>query len=344
MTDPRSPVRIAPLTRRACLAAGAAVLLSAAAGCGDRADKAGQAGRAGSGTGGGLTTLRLTNTKYGGELLPVTAGLKRGVFAQHGIDLKVTNAKSSEVATSALVSGRQDLGLMQAAFVVSADAAGADLVMVGSLMDELDYHIITAKDVTSLEQLAGKKMGDPGPNNGNTATMKAVMDKAGIGADKLTYVTVGAQAAILAALQANQVQVGLLVAPFTIKARAAGLNDLGTVDKYLPHMTAAVIAGVDKTLRAKADLVRDFLAALVESTRWCAQHADEAIKILMEAENMSPGDAEESYREVADIYAKDGSIDPAGLQTWIDVAVKYSVMNKAVKVSDVYTDEYLAKG
>jgi len=322
--------------RTICLAAVAVLALGTAAACAEPPSGASSGAD-------GLTTVRLANTKYGAELLPVTAGLKLGIFAKHGVDLQVTTAKSSEIATSALVSGRQDLGLMQGAFVVSADAAGASLKMVGSLMDELDYHIITSKDVTSLEQLAGKKMGNPGPNNGNTATMKAVLDSAGVGADSMTYVTVGVQAAILAALQADQVQAGLLVAPFTIQARAAGLNDLGTVEKYVPKMTAAAVAGDAKYLERNPDAVRRFLAGMVESTRWVADNPAEAIEILQEAENMTPEVAKESYDEIAGVYSKTGAIDEQGLQGWIDVALKYGVMNRSISAGDVYTNEYLPK-
>lgn len=288
-----------------------------------------------------LTTVRLVNTKYGAELLPLTAGLARGTFKKHGIKLETTKVKTSGIATSALVSGRADLGLVQAAYIVSADAAGGNVKMVGNVLDQLDYHIITAKGITSLKQLVGKKMADPGPNNGNTATMKAVMDKAGIGANKLTYVTVGAQSAILAAIESNQAQVGLLVAPFTFQATAHGLNDLGTVVKYLPNNTAAVIAGVNKTLQQKPGMVRNFLAAFYESSRWVKAHPAAAIQILEKADKMTPTSAKKSYDAVDNFYSTTGVISKAGLQTWIKVAVKYGVMNKSISVNSVYTSKYL---
>lgn len=288
-----------------------------------------------------VQTFNLVNTKYAAEALPITAGISRGIFKKHGIDLHVTQASTSSVASAALISGRADLGLMQSAFVVSTDAAGGDLKLVGQLLDQLDYHIITAKGIKSLSDLVGKKMGDPGANNGNTATMKAVMDKAGYGADKLTYVTVGAQAAILAALQANQVQVGLLVAPFTIQARAAGLNDLGTVEKYLPNNTAAAFAGTTATLQKKADLVRNFLAAVLESTQWVAQNPTDAITLLMSSDKLTKDVATEDYNEVKDIYTKTGKIDPDGLTAWIQVATKYGVMKTPIPVEGLFTNEYL---
>jgi NitT/TauT family transport system substrate-binding protein len=184
-------------------------------------------------------------------------------------------------------------------------------------------------------------MGDPGPNNGNTATMKAVMDKAGYGADKLTYVTVGAQAAILAALQKNQVQVGLLVAPFTIEARGAGLNDLGTVEKYLPNNTAAAFAGTTATLQKKAELVRNFLAAVLESTQWVAQNPTDAISLLMQSDKLTKDVATQDYNEVKDLYTKTEKIDPQGLATWIAVATKYGVMKSAIPADGLYTNDYL---
>jgi len=288
-----------------------------------------------------LETLNLVTTKYAAEELPITAGLARGIFKKHGVDLQVTQAKTSSVASAALISGRADLGLMQSAFVVSADAAGGNLRLVGQLLDQLDYHVITAKGIKSLSDLVGKKMGDPGPNNGNTATLKAVMDKAGFGADKLTYVTVGAQAAILAALQKNQVQVGLLVAPFTIQARGAGLNDLGTVEKYLPNNTAAAFAGTADTLQKKSDLVRRFLAAALESTQWVAQNPSDAIALLMQSDKVTKDVATEDYNEVKDIYTKTGEIDPNGLTAWIQVATKYGVMKSQLPADSLYTNEYL---
>lgn len=298
-------------------------------------------GAGGSASPASLETLNLVTTKYAAEELPITAGLARGIFKKHGIDLQVTQAKTSSVASAALISGRADLGLMQSAFVVSADAAGGNLKLVGQVLDQLDYHVITAKGVQTLADLVGKKMGDPGPNNGNTATMKAVMDKAGYGATKLTYVTVGAQAAILAALQKNQVQVGLLVAPFTIQARAAGLNDLGTVEKYLPNNTAAAFAGTTDTLQKKSDLTRRFLAAVLESTQWVAQDPTGAIDLLMQSEKVSKAVATEDYNEVKDIYTKTGKIDPDGLSTWIQVATKYGVMKSEIPASGLFTNEYL---
>lgn len=322
-------------TRRGFLAGGAMLTVSAAAACSSSASPSGA-------TKGG--TIRLVHTTSDSiRSLPITVGQQRGIFAKHGVNLQTTAVKTSDIATSALVSGRADLGLVQAAYVVSADAAGADLVMVGTLIDQLDYHIITAKNITSLDQLAGQKMGEPGPNNGNTATMKAVMDGAGIGANKLTYVTVGAQTGILAALETNQVQVGLLVAPFNLQAKAAGLHDLGRVDTYLPHNTAAAIAGLSKTLAAKATDVRNFLAAMVESTQWTAANPAEATKILASALGLSPAMAKASYEDYAPIYSPDGTIDVGGLNTWIKVAHKYGVVNRPISASAVYTDKYLPK-
>lgn len=290
-----------------------------------------------------MTTLRLVNTKYDAEELPIIAGMERGVFKKHGIDLQVTTANTSSIATSALISNRADLALMQAAFVVSADAAGAKIQLIGQLLDQLDYHIITAKGIKSLSALAGQKMADPGPNNGNTATLKAVMDKAGIGADKLTYVTVGAQSAILAAIEQNQAQVGLLVAPFTIQARDAGLNDLGTVEKYLPNNTAAAFAAMPNTLQSKSAAVKEFLAAVLESAQWVAQNSSAAIAMLVKDDKLTQQVATEDYNEVASMYTKTGAIDPAGLQAWIEVATKYGVMKNAVPASSLYTDAYLPK-
>ncbi|GAA2081882.1 hypothetical protein GCM10009840_17320 [Pseudolysinimonas kribbensis] len=291
-----------------------------------------------------VQTLNLVTTKYDAELLPVTIGEQKGIFARHGVKLNITKASTSDIAAAALVSGREDLGIVQGAYVTSAVAAGANIKMIGALMDQLDYHIITAKSIKSLKQLKGQKMGDPGPSNGNTATMKAVMDKAGYDSGSLTYATVGTQQAILAALQAGQVQVGLLVAPYTIQARQQGLNDLGTVQKYVPNMSAAAFAGVPTEMAKKKTVIRDFMAALVEASNWAIDHKSQAIAILEKGSGMTPTLAKESYGEAAFAYTKTGAINDSGLKGWIADAVKYGVQQKSTPIDAVYTDEYLPKG
>ena len=292
----------------------------------------------------GLQTIRLTNTKYAAELLPITAGQQRGIFKAHGINLELTTAKSSDIATSALVSHRADLAFMQQAFVVSAAASGAPLVMVGNVLNQLDYHLIVGKDINSVSDLVGKKFGGPGPNNGNTAVMRYIMDKSGLGQKNLQYVTVGVQAAILASIRSGQAQAGLLVAPFDIQARQEGLHDLGSVAKYLPGASAAVIAGESSTVKSESGAIKKFLAALVEANQWVADNPDAAIALLAKTAKMSPGDAKASYEEVAATYAKDGAMSRPALQEWIDVALKYGVMTKSVKASDVYDPSLLPSG
>lgn len=288
-----------------------------------------------------LTNVTLVNTKYDAELLPITAAIHNGYYKQHGINLTIDTVQTSTIATSALVSGRAQFGLMQAAFVVAGDAAGANMKMIGEVLDQLDYHIITAKGITSLAQLAGKKMADPGPNNGNTATMEAVMDAAGIGAKKLTYVTVGVQAAILAAIEKNQAQVGLLVDPFVIEAKQAGLNDLGLVTKYLPNNTAAAVAATQSYLSKNPALVRSFLAATLEGTKWAAQNPAAAIKLLETANGMSASVATASYNDVKDIYSLSGTVNGPAIQTWIQDAVQFGVMSKPLPAASMYTNQYL---
>lgn len=289
----------------------------------------------------GLQTVRLTNTKYAAELLPITAGMQRGIFKAHGIDLQISTVKSSDIASSALISHRADVAFMQQAFVVSAAAAGAPLVMVGNVLDQLDYHLIVGKGINSVSDLVGKKFGDPGPNNGNTAVMRYIMDKSGLGQKNLQYVTVGVQSAILAGIRSGQVQAGLLVAPFDIQARKMGLRDLGSVAKYLPDASAAVIAATSSTVKGSPGVIKKFLAALVESNAWVADNPASAIDLLAKDAKMTAADAKDSYAEVAGTYAKDGRMSTAALQEWINIALKYGVMTKSVKPSDVYDPSFL---
>lgn len=290
-----------------------------------------------------VTVVNTVSRMADDSFLPVLVGQKRGVFRKHGMQVEVTVGRTSQVASASLVSGRALLGFIQPAYVVSANSAGGNFRLLGSVYHQLDYNIVTSTDITSLKQLEGKIMAGPGPNNGNTIVFRATLEKAGVNSGTLTYATVGAQSAILAALKTGQAQAGLLSTVAAREAVATGLIDQGPVSKYLQNQTSVGIATTTDLLKKEPDLIRSFLAALKECNDWVIDNPAEALPILAEAMKGSLDDARPIFEADFPLLRKTLAINAEGLQDWINIALEYKLIEKRVSVEEVYTPDFLPK-
>jgi NitT/TauT family transport system substrate-binding protein len=291
-----------------------------------------------------LVTVVNTVSRMGDDsFLPVLVGQSQGIFKKHGLEVQVAQGKTSQIASASLVAGRAQIALIQPAYVVSANAAGASFQMLGTIFHNLDYDIITSTDIKELKQLEGKIMAGPGPNNGNTIVFRAALEKAGVDSSTLTYATVGAQAGILAALQTGQAQAGVLSTVAARDAVAAGLIDQGPVSKYLPNQTAVAITSTKDLLASDGDVIRTFMEALAESNQWVLDNKEAALGVLAKATNVTPDEVRPDFEADFPLLGPSLAMDTKGLQDWNDIALQYKLIDKPVSVDDIYTPAFLPK-
>jgi NitT/TauT family transport system substrate-binding protein len=105
-------------------------------------------------------------------ILPSFVGGELGFFAGEGLELRQVFVRGGPTATAALISGNVDYALISGVASVRAIAQGAPLIIVGGSQPYMDYTLIGAKGIATLNDLKGKVVGVTGA--GGVAEFAAV--------------------------------------------------------------------------------------------------------------------------------------------------------------------------
>jgi len=140
--------------------------------------------------------------------LPLVIGMELGFFAAEGLEVKTIFIIGGPTAIAALIGGDVDYTLAAAVPTVRAIAQGAPLVIVGGIQPYIDYNLIGAKGISTLNDLKGKVVGVTGA--GGIAEFASVegLAKKGLVRDrdyKILY-GVGNSPARAQALEAGRIQ------------------------------------------------------------------------------------------------------------------------------------------
>lgn len=95
-------------------------------------------------------------------ILPSFAGAEMGSFTAEGLELRQVFVRGGPTATAALISGDVDFALISGVASVRAIVQGAPLIIVGGSQPYMDYTLIGAKGIATLDDLKGKVVGVTG--------------------------------------------------------------------------------------------------------------------------------------------------------------------------------------
>ena len=201
---------------------------------------------------------------YEGEL-PVWAAFEAGIFKQNGLDVDLRYTAST-TGVAALVSGEIQVFQGGGSESMSANLGGEDLVLVGDLVPVYPYVFMVQKEIQSIADLKGKKVGVSNP--GSTSDIATRVGLAGVGLvpDKdVTIIAVGSSQNRTAALQSGQIQGGLDQPPFSYDLEALGLHSLFSMaEKKLPIVNNGVVVK-RSYLNANRAVVQRYVDSLVQA-------------------------------------------------------------------------------
>ena len=121
-----------------------------------------------------------SNTPTLSGTLPLVVAHEFGFFAAEGLEVKTVLIRGGPTAMAALVGGGVDFTLVAGVAAVRAIAQNAPMTIISGIQPYMDYTLIGAKGMTSVNDLKGKIVGVTGP--GGVAEFAAVE---GLGQERL---------------------------------------------------------------------------------------------------------------------------------------------------------------
>ena len=204
-----------------------------------------------------------------------------GFFKENGVNAKLVYIEGGRLSIQSLLSGHTQFMSGDAVSALSAVAAGADIVLLGSAKNVLPYVFAVTKQVQRIQDVKGKVVGisQIGGRAGEIARM--VIKNNGLDPDKdVIYLAVGGTMSRLAALAAGKVQAAPISKGVVTAAQDKGLqiievepipliiDALWTTRKYAEENAGLVYRVMRSYVAGIATIIKDRPKSIVALRRY----------------------------------------------------------------------------
>src|SRR5215813_11094762 len=285
------------------------------------------------------------NTFPNAKALPFQAGLAKGLFARHGIDLDLAFTENSKAQRDGLAAGRFEVAHSALDNAVAMiEVARQDVIIVSGGDGGMNEFFVQG-DIASFADLRGRILVVDAPDTAYALQAKKILLQHGLkeGAD-YTVKPVGAGTLRFKAMAEDRNNAAaILNLPFTVQAEHLGLRSLGrTVDLLGPYQAGGAFV-MRAWARDHADVLERYLAAYVASVRWVRDAANqgEAIKLLREKSSLSLGIATRTYALLVDPsfgFNPDARFDPEGFRNLLALRAEVQRKDEAAVPPERYVD------
>jgi NitT/TauT family transport system substrate-binding protein len=229
-----------------------------------------------------------------------------GIFAKYGLDVNVNAVDGGPDAVRALLSGAMDICQIGGPAVVNAELAGSDLVITGGIINRQLYSFMVTPDIQTAEDLKGKSLAVSEPGSSSDSILRYGLEQLGLDPEAdVTIVSVGNNAARVAAMEAGSVAGTMISVPQSGRAKGLGFKALlNPDDMQLPHLHTAVVVR-QEYLEENRETIIDYMKALSEATYQIKQDQQGTIDLMSEVLLLDPTEDSDILNEAYDVIVLD---------------------------------------
>jgi ABC-type nitrate/sulfonate/bicarbonate transport system substrate-binding protein len=197
--------------------------------------------------------------------LPMWYAASKGIFKKNGLDVDLRFTASS-TGVAALLAGEVQVFQGGGSEVLSANVEGGDIVLVGNLVPIYPYVFMVSKDINSLSDLKGKKVGVSSAGSTSDIATRVGLSQKGLDPDRdVVIVPVGSSQNRTAALLNGSIQGGLDQPPGSIVLEAQGLHVLFDLAAQKLPVVNNGIAFKKTFIGSNKDVVQRYIDSLVQA-------------------------------------------------------------------------------
>lgn len=288
------------------------------------------------------------------QFAPAYVAHDDGAFASHDVDVTIRHHGADEGLFTSLLAGHEDMVIATGDEMLQARSQGMDLVSVGSYYSRYPVVIIVKDEsgITSVADLAGKKVGLPGEYGSNYFGLLAALSDAGMSRNDIELASIGfTQVSALAGDQVDAV-VGFTnndTVQFALSS--VPVREIPLVSAGEPPLIGADIVTTASFARTNPTLISAVLAGLRDGMATCVEDPDHAVEITRAYDtNLGSEESLEAARATLEatntLFAPDGSVDlTQDLETWEKMEIFLGsidgVLGAPVDVREAVTNDYL---
>ena len=290
--------------------------------------------------------------------LPTVLARQLGEFERAGVAVDLVDLKGGSDALKAVLGGSADVVSGYFDHCVNLAAKKQDLVSF-VVYDRYPGLVLLVspshtKEINSVKDLAGKKVGVSAPGSSTDFFLKYLLKKNGLDPTSAAVIGVGLGATAVAAMEQGQIDAAVMLDPSVTVLQGAHsdlkiLADTRTQQDTLAtfggeypggalYSTAGWIASHEKAVQALTN-------AIVATLGWIRSHTPEEIMAKMPEETVGKNKALylAALKNTIPMYSETGKMDPKGADAVLAVFSEGSpeVARANIDVSKTFTNKYV---
>jgi NitT/TauT family transport system substrate-binding protein len=203
-----------------------------------------------------------------GDELPLWSTKEGGFFEQNALDIGDLQNIASAQGVPAVISNNVQVAQVGGSEVLSANAEGADLVVIAQLAGVYPFVLEVSAAIKTIADLKGKKVGVSQVGSSSDIATRAALKKMGLDPDKdVTIQPVGSAAQRTAAMLSGAIDAGVSQPPDSLAVEKAGFHVLyDLASQKLPSANTSVV--VTRTfMTANKAVVQRYVDSIVQGIK-----------------------------------------------------------------------------
>jgi NitT/TauT family transport system substrate-binding protein len=254
-----------------------------------------------------LQTVNMAIPSKSFQMVIYPVAQQRGYMKEEGLDLRIIYIAPTTSIQAMLGGDVQFTGAGTSA-LVSIARAGVPLKVVVATNDRVLQWLLTRPNITSPQELKGKKIATTGAGAIATFMLKQILTKHGLDGNKdVTYLDTGSGNQ-LPALLAGAMDAAVL----SVEQRYVGL-DKGMREMFFygneVKNSWGTLATTDKLIKENPKIVSGFVRATIKALRYIRQDKEGTISALLKFSGVSRQQANRVYDDLIGTFTRSGVVD-----------------------------------
>lgn len=282
------------------------------------------------------------------QFAPLYVAIEKGYYKDAGLNVSIDYSMENDNAVL-LANDTLQFAILSGEQVLLGRDKQMPLVYVAAWYQQYPVGIVskTSVNITSIEDLKGKKIGLPGLYGANYIGAIAMLDSVGLSESDVTLDSIGYnQVELLMADSEDAVVIYVANEPVQLEAQGASINLLKVSDAI--DLVANGLVTNEKTMNENPELVKAMIAATLKGIQYTIDNPDEAYDISKKyVDNLASADqAVQKQVLLRSIEQWQGSdkLGYSNLEAWQNmqhILTKMNLLTNAIDVSTCFTNELL---
>ena len=272
---------------------------------------------------------------------PLWVAAKMGFFDREGLDVPIITMRGSPLTIQALTADSIYVANATVDTLINAYERGADITMIGGLINGLGLSMIGAKQYKTYADLRGTTIGSQTLTSGTGFALRLVMKVHGLEYPRdYKLLNIGSAPDRFRALASGQISSAPVGVPLDLVAKQQGFNIIGYFADDQPNFQFNVYIIKRSWAEKNRTLVVRFMKAMVATMRWMVDNREAACVYLTKEMSISMEDCRYAYdyNWKNRIWDRNADLNVEGVRTIINLTADQGVLKEPLPQPSKYID------